>query len=247
MAERFNPPPDWPPVPRGWKPPRTWRPDPAWPSPPDGWSLWLDDDANAGKPAAAQPQRAVRALATVSALAIFTALLLVACSTRPTATPDWYLRGTRFVLDAQHSRELGPIGPAAAWCARALNSGRAEASGLAPPASSGRPAHLWLLGCVAGYRHATLAVNPASTGPGVRDSSSQESSSRGNGREMPKNSKSHAPGSGSPNSGPVSGSPNSGSSAGAPSSVNNVSNQSSTGASQTNGGQSNTPISISNG
>lgn len=40
---RFNPPPNWPPVPPGWTPPAGWQPDPSWPPPPEGWPLWLPD------------------------------------------------------------------------------------------------------------------------------------------------------------------------------------------------------------
>jgi serine/threonine protein kinase len=38
----FNPPPNWPGVPRGWVPPPDWQPHPSWPKPPSDWSLWLD-------------------------------------------------------------------------------------------------------------------------------------------------------------------------------------------------------------
>ena len=41
MEYRFNPPPGWPPVPEGWRPPQGWRPDPSWPAAPEGWSYWL--------------------------------------------------------------------------------------------------------------------------------------------------------------------------------------------------------------
>lgn len=44
---RFNPPPNWPPVPPGWTPPPGWQPDQSWPPPPQGWQLWVPD----GKPA----------------------------------------------------------------------------------------------------------------------------------------------------------------------------------------------------
>lgn len=40
---RFNPPPNWPPVPPGWTPPAGWHPDPSWPPPPTGWPLWVPD------------------------------------------------------------------------------------------------------------------------------------------------------------------------------------------------------------
>jgi hypothetical protein len=38
---RYNPPPGWPPPPRGWTPPPDWEPDPSWPAPPPGWRLWV--------------------------------------------------------------------------------------------------------------------------------------------------------------------------------------------------------------
>jgi hypothetical protein len=40
---RFNPPPNWPPVPPGWTPPPGWQPDPSWPPPPQGWQLWVSE------------------------------------------------------------------------------------------------------------------------------------------------------------------------------------------------------------
>ena len=40
---RFNPPPNWPTLPRGWVPQPGWLPDPAWGNPPPGWPLWLPD------------------------------------------------------------------------------------------------------------------------------------------------------------------------------------------------------------
>jgi hypothetical protein len=41
---RYNPPPGWPPPPRGFTPKPGWEPDPSWPAPPPGWQLWVDDD-----------------------------------------------------------------------------------------------------------------------------------------------------------------------------------------------------------
>lgn len=38
---RFNPPPNWPPVPQGWTPPAGWRPPTEWGEPPYGWQLWV--------------------------------------------------------------------------------------------------------------------------------------------------------------------------------------------------------------
>jgi len=40
---RFNPPPNWPPLPPDWRPAPDWQPDPSWPPPPPGWALWVDD------------------------------------------------------------------------------------------------------------------------------------------------------------------------------------------------------------
>lgn len=40
---RFNPPPNWPPPPRGWQPADGWHPDPSWPPPPISWPLWIED------------------------------------------------------------------------------------------------------------------------------------------------------------------------------------------------------------
>ncbi len=41
---RYNPPPNWPKPPKGWKPHADWSPDPSWPPPPPGWQLWVEDD-----------------------------------------------------------------------------------------------------------------------------------------------------------------------------------------------------------
>lgn len=49
MAQRFNPPPNWPQPQPGWQPPAGWKPDPAWGPPPPGWPLWVDE---LGRPAA---------------------------------------------------------------------------------------------------------------------------------------------------------------------------------------------------
>jgi hypothetical protein len=37
---RFQPPPNWPPAPDGWRPPRGWVPPPTLPKAPDGWQFW---------------------------------------------------------------------------------------------------------------------------------------------------------------------------------------------------------------
>ena len=49
MAERFNPPPNWPLLPEGWTPPPGWSPDPEWPPVPAGWQLWVDDESPRGR------------------------------------------------------------------------------------------------------------------------------------------------------------------------------------------------------
>ncbi|MBJ7466387.1 MAG: hypothetical protein JHD38_22305 [Mycolicibacterium sp.] len=46
---RFNPPPNWPPVPPGWTPPAGWQPDPSWPPPPQGWPLWVPERTSGGR------------------------------------------------------------------------------------------------------------------------------------------------------------------------------------------------------
>jgi hypothetical protein len=43
MADRYNPPPNWPRPPADWSPPPGWKPDPAWGPPPYGWQVWVDD------------------------------------------------------------------------------------------------------------------------------------------------------------------------------------------------------------
>jgi hypothetical protein len=40
---KFNPPPNWPQPPAGWRPPPGWQPDPSWPAPPAGWPLWVEE------------------------------------------------------------------------------------------------------------------------------------------------------------------------------------------------------------
>ena len=50
-SRQFNPPPGWPPVPVGWKPPAGWSPPVDWPPIPDGWPLWIGgDEGIAGDP-----------------------------------------------------------------------------------------------------------------------------------------------------------------------------------------------------
>ncbi|MFD3401778.1 hypothetical protein ACFWUU_13910 [Kribbella sp. NPDC058693] len=37
---RFQPPPNWPAVELGWRPPRGWTPPPTFPQAPEGWNFW---------------------------------------------------------------------------------------------------------------------------------------------------------------------------------------------------------------
>ncbi|MBS9533314.1 hypothetical protein KIH27_06885 [Mycobacterium sp. M1] len=78
---RFNPPPNWPPVPPGWVPDAGWSPDPAWPPPPDGWQLWVDDGAPPleypvyGEPWPAPPAKSRKALwISLAAVAVVIAI-----------------------------------------------------------------------------------------------------------------------------------------------------------------------------
>lgn len=56
MGYRFNPPPNWPPLPSAdWTPPPGWAPHPSWGPAPQGWSLWVEDPAYAGVPTFVPP------------------------------------------------------------------------------------------------------------------------------------------------------------------------------------------------
>lgn len=90
---RFNPPPNWPPVPPGRKPPGGWHPDPSWPAPRPGWPLWVPDRASGRRTALI-----VGAVAAVLFLAAGAALTVAltreesapgpaASSSAPTAAP----------------------------------------------------------------------------------------------------------------------------------------------------------------
>ena len=46
MALTYNPPPNWPGPPPGWRPAANWQPPQEWGPPPPGWSLWVE--ANPG-------------------------------------------------------------------------------------------------------------------------------------------------------------------------------------------------------
>jgi hypothetical protein len=50
---RFNPPPEWPPVPEGFTPQPGWQPDPSWPPSPPGWKLWITEDQPPADPSQA--------------------------------------------------------------------------------------------------------------------------------------------------------------------------------------------------
>lgn len=57
MAQRFNPPPGWPPPPPGWAPAPGWQPDPEWPPAPAGWLFFMDETRPVPTPAAAALRR----------------------------------------------------------------------------------------------------------------------------------------------------------------------------------------------
>lgn len=67
---RFNPPPGWPPAPRGWVASPGWQPDPSWPEPPAGWPLWIAD-----RPAIS-PKAKDSLLAMAGGIAVFLGSLL---------------------------------------------------------------------------------------------------------------------------------------------------------------------------
>lgn len=46
-AIEFNPPPNWPAPPPGFRPGAQWAPDPSWPPAPPGWELWRVNQAKA--------------------------------------------------------------------------------------------------------------------------------------------------------------------------------------------------------
>jgi hypothetical protein len=88
VVMRFNPPPNWPPVPLGWTPPPGWQPDPSWPPPPPGWPLWVNDVAP--KPAGRRNLLIFGGLAIALLLvvgAVITVVLLRSPSGTTTATP----------------------------------------------------------------------------------------------------------------------------------------------------------------
>lgn len=47
VTMRFNPPPNWPTPPPGWRPGPGGKPDPAWDPPPPGWNIWVDESPDA--------------------------------------------------------------------------------------------------------------------------------------------------------------------------------------------------------
>ena len=73
MANRYNPPPNWPPPPAGWSPPPGWQPDPSWGPPPDGWQLWIDD----GRPEPKKGSRLPRWRVMTWVILAFNVLMLV--------------------------------------------------------------------------------------------------------------------------------------------------------------------------
>ena len=44
MTKRFVPPPNWPSLPPGWRPPTGWEPDARWGPPPVGWQFWQEKE-----------------------------------------------------------------------------------------------------------------------------------------------------------------------------------------------------------
>lgn len=84
-VDRFNPPPNWPPVPQGWTPPNDWRPGPELPPPPKGWPLWVNDKGKA----AAGPSGHYGAMTAGKTAATLGAVALVA----------WWLRWIRGLPD----------------------------------------------------------------------------------------------------------------------------------------------------
>lgn len=49
MRGVYNPPPNWPYPPPGWRPSPGWSPDAAWGAPPPGWRLWLPANPKAAQ------------------------------------------------------------------------------------------------------------------------------------------------------------------------------------------------------
>lgn len=78
---RFNPPPNWPPIPPGWTPPPGWQPDPSWPPPPPGWQLWV-----AQPPSGRKVGLIVGGLAAVLIVAIGVVVAVVATQRSPEIT-----------------------------------------------------------------------------------------------------------------------------------------------------------------
>ncbi|WP_132369813.1 hypothetical protein [Nocardia alba] len=76
MAVRFNPPPNWPVPPPGWKPPLGWQPGSELPPLPSNWTLWIPDDDGTDE------ELSVRAAVEFRfGLGVLTGLLLTVCAT----------------------------------------------------------------------------------------------------------------------------------------------------------------------
>ena len=86
VAMRFNPPPNWPPVPPDWTPPAGWQPDPSWPPPPPGWPLWVQDNRSGRRTGLILGAVAVVLLIVIGAV-VTVAVTRHASSTVPSAAP----------------------------------------------------------------------------------------------------------------------------------------------------------------
>ncbi|MET9326160.1 hypothetical protein [Tsukamurella sp. NPDC003166] len=81
---RFNPPPNWPPVPAGWEPAPGWQPDPEWPPVPQDWPLWIDDHLSHP---ASSPRSRLRAVSIVAVVVVVMAAAVAWFAVRATS-PD---------------------------------------------------------------------------------------------------------------------------------------------------------------
>ncbi len=85
---RFNPPPNWPKFPKGFKPGPGWRPDPTWGEAPIGWPLWIEDG---NRPARGNSQTGRIGFGGLVAILIIGALVFAAVDkhkTTPTGAPQ---------------------------------------------------------------------------------------------------------------------------------------------------------------
>lgn len=120
---RFNPPPNWPPLPTGWTPPPGWRPEPAWGPAPYGWPLWVSPTVPVDPPAHRRRHEAVLAAVLVM---LVSGLVMGLSATRAPAGA-----GARPVAErAVPAQE--PVRPTAAARARPAGGTAAKAR---PPAA----------------------------------------------------------------------------------------------------------------